>query len=478
MIMSKITTTFQKIKGLKNRKTAKIHFSKSIFLGIALLVLGNNVSNAQLTATGQIRERTEARGGQGTLLQDGKRGALFNSQRTRLNVGYTGYRYKVYASLQDVRVWGQDASTINRSTTELNNGLLFHEAWAEIMLNDTISKIQNLSLKIGRQEISYDDQKVLGSLDWLQQARRHDAIVMKYANKGWTADFGVAFNQNRVELGSGTGFNGAPATTAGYPAGTNAIGHAYKSFQYAYIGRKFFFGDMSFLFFKDDFQKFTGSVATPTIVEGVNARTTTGIYYNLNPTRKLNLNGSFYYQGGKDKLGTKMSAKLASVTAFYQVGRKLSLGLGADYLSGTDESKEATQNNQFDPLYGTPHKFWGYMDYFYVASGFGQQGLFNYFVKAKYNASDKLGLFLDVHGFESAAELNGGLDSYLGTEIDLRANYKFTKLINLEFGYSVMAAKNTMASAAVKNVINPKLTAQWAYVMLNVTPNFLNTKKM
>ena len=475
--MLKIKTTLQKIEGFRKRKTLNISFSKSIFLGVTLLVFGRNVAHAQLTVTGQFRERTEARGGQGTLLQDGKKGALFTSQRTRLNVGFAGYRYKVYASLQDVRVWGQDASTINRTTTDANDGLLLHEAWGEIMLNDTISTIQNLSLKIGRQEIAYDDQKVLGSLDWLQQARRHDAIVLKYANKGWTADFGAAFNQNK-ELGSGTIYNGAPPATAGYTAGTNGIGHAYKSFQYAYIGRKFFFGDMSFLFFKDDFSKFTGLVATPTIIEGVNSRTTTGIYYNINPTRKLNLNGSFYYQGGHDKLGTTISAKLASLTATYQVGRKLFLGAGVDYLSGQDGTTGATQNNQFDPLYGTPHKFWGTMDYFYVASPFGKQGLLNYFVKAKYNASDKLSLFLDVHGFESAAKLAGGLDKYLGTEFDFTAKYNFTKVINIEAGYSLMAAKNTMASAAVKNVVNPKLTAQWAYVMLKISPNFLNTKKM
>lgn len=469
--MLKITTTLQKIEGFKKGKTAKNSFSKSIFLGIALLVLGQNVSHAQLTVTGQFRERTEARGGFGTLLQDGKKGALFTSQRARLNVGFAGYRYKVYASLQDVRVWGQDASTVNRYTMDANDGLLLHEAWTELSLVDTLSTIQNFSIKIGRQEISYDDQKVLGSLDWLQQARRHDAIVLKYANKGWTIDLGAAFNQRSEQL-TGTTYNGQPGT---YPAGTNLIGHAYKSFQYAYIGRKFFFGDMSFLFFKDDFSKFTGTVAAPTIIEGVNARTTTGIYYNVNPTRKLNLNGSFYYQGGHDKVGNTISARLGSLTATYQFGRKLFLGAGADFLSGTNATG-ATQNNQFDPLYGTPHKFWGYMDYFYVATGFGSQGLLNYYAKAKYLASDKLSLFLDVHGFESAAKLAGDKTPYLGTEVDFMARYNFTKVINIEAGYSVMAATNTMAM--VKAVVNPKLTAQFAYIMLKVTPNFLNTKKM
>lgn len=472
--MEKIKTTLSKSLALTTERFLTTKLSKSILLCLVLTLLSYHSAKAQLTVTGQFRERTEARGGQGNLIKEGQKGSLFTSQRTRLNVGFAGYRYKVYASLQDVRVWGQDASTINRTSTDINNGILLHEAWGEIMLIDTLSTIQNFSLKIGRQEISYDDQKVLGALDWLQQARRHDAIILKYANKGWVADFGVAYNQ-RNEQNATTLYNGLPT---GYAAGTNGIQHEYKSFQYAYIGRKFFFGDLSFLFFKDDFAKFTGTPAAPIFTQGVNARTTTGFYYNVNPTRKLNLNGSLYYQGGHDKLGKAISSKLGSITATYQVNRKLFVGPGVDYLSGNDGTKVATQNNQFDPLYGTPHKFWGTMDYFYVASPFGKQGLLNYFVKAKYLASDKLTLLLDIHGFESAAKLAGNLSPYLGTEIDFTAKYNFTKVINIEGGYSLMKATNTMASAVVKNVTTPKLTAQWAYVMLKISPNFLNTKKM
>lgn len=475
--MEQNSTTQTKSIALIKRVISTSKLSKSLLLGVTLFVMGQNTAQAQLVATGQVRERTEARGGQGTLLSTGKRGALFTSQRTRLNVGFSGYRYKVYASIQDVRVWGQDASTINRTTTEANDGIMMHEAWGEIFLNDTISKIQNLSLKIGRQEIAYDDQKVLGSLDWLQQGRRHDAIILKYANKGWIADFGVAFNQNK-ELASGTVYNGLPATTSGYTAGTNGIGHEYKSFQYAYLGRKFFFGDLSFLFFKDDFSKFTGTVAAPTFIEGVNSRTTTGFYYNVMPNRKLNLTGSIYFQGGHDKLGTTISSKMASITATYQANRKLFIGPGVDFLSGNDGTVAATKNNRFDPLYGTPHKFWGSMDYFYVASPFGNQGLVDYFFKFKYNASDKLTLLLDIHKFDSANKLAGNLSKHLGTEFDLTAKYNFTKLINIEGGYSLMNATSTMASAAVKNVASPKLTAQWAYVMLKISPNFLATKKM
>ncbi|MFV5689483.1 alginate export family protein [Flavobacterium sp. ZT3R25] len=483
--MQKFKSTLLGTQGLNIRKISRVNLSKSFFLGIALTVLSQNEAKAQFTATGQIRERTEFRAGQGTLQKEADKAALFNSQRARLNIGFTGYRFKVFMALQDVRVWGQDASTINRTTTEANNGIMLHEAWGEIMLNDTISTIQNLSLKIGRQEISYDDQKVLGGLDWLQQGRRHDAIVFKFANKGWIADVGAAFNQNK-ELNAGTVYNGVPTA---YGAGTNGIGTMYKSFQYAYIGKKLSFGDISFLFFKDDFNKYTNvtsgtpAVTTKVYGEGVWSRNTTGFYFNTNVTRKFNLTGSLYHQGGKDKDGRSISANLASVTSTLQVGRKLFVGPGIDYLSGTDGTKAVTatsESNLFDPLYGTPHKFWGSMDYFYAANGFGKQGLLNYFFKMKYNAKDNLTFFADIHGFAAANTLSNGaggeLDSYLGTEVDLMVRYNLTKMINIEAGYSFMKATNSMASAAVKNVTTPDLSPQFAYLMLNIKPNFLAKK--
>ena len=159
------------------------------------------------------------------------------------------------------------------------------------------------------------------------------------------------------------------------------------------------------------------------------------LYFNSTITRKLNLTGSLYHQGGHDKDGRAISANLASITSTLQVGRKLFVGPGIDYLSGDDGTKTVTattDNNRFDPLYGTPHKFWGRMDYFYAANGFGKQGLLNYFFKAKYNVKDNLSLLqLDVHGFQAADTLSNGaggeLSSYLGTEVDLVSEIQYDK---------------------------------------------------
>ena len=138
---------------------------------------------AQLTLTGQLRTRTEFRDGQGSPLPEDAKPAFFTSQRTRLSLNYSTYRIKFGLTAQDVRVWGQDVSTINRTTTQDNNALMLHEAWAEILLTDTVLKNKTLSLKLGRQELAYDDERLIGKLDWLQQARRHDAALFKYETK-------------------------------------------------------------------------------------------------------------------------------------------------------------------------------------------------------------------------------------------------------------------------------------------------------
>src|SRR5688572_2768259 len=99
-------------------------------IGIFCLFLSNE-AEAQLTVSGQIRTRTELRDGQGAPNVD-TIPAFFTSQRSRLNVGYAGHRFKFYTSIQDVRVWGQDGSSINRFTIDANDGFMLHEAWAEI----------------------------------------------------------------------------------------------------------------------------------------------------------------------------------------------------------------------------------------------------------------------------------------------------------------------------------------------------------
>lgn len=422
-------------------------------------------ATAQITLSGQVRTRTEFRDGQGAPLPLGAKPALFTSQRTRLSAGYNAYRLKFGVTAQDVRVWGQDVSTINRTTTQDLNGLMLHEAWAEIGLTDTTVKNKALSLKIGRQELVYDDQRLLGNLDWLQQARRHDAALLKYETPKWMLHLGAAFNQNK-EAASGTVYNSTPP--GAYAATTNG-GSMYKSLLFLYAGRKLAKGNVSFLFLNDNFSQYHMDAAAVKVYDTSTwSRTTTGLYYN-NAFNKFLLTVSGYYQFGKTSAGQGLSAWLLSGQVGYAASKKFSAFGGVDFYSG---GTSGNTSNAFDPLYGTPHKFAGLIDYFYAANSFGKNGLVDYYVKGKYKASDKFLLSLDVHQFNTAADVSGYTQKSLGQEVDVVASYTLTKQIGFEAGYARYFTTSLLSSPAVKNVVNAKPQANWAYLMVNVKPDF------
>lgn len=451
---------------------------KNIYTKVALLLIlmlaANSHAWSQLTLAGQLRTRSEFRDGQGSPLPKDAKPGFFTSQRTRLSLGYSTYRLKIGISAQDIRVWGQDVSTINRSTTQDNNALMLHEAWAEILLTDTTHKSEALSLKLGRQELLYDDSRLLGNLDWLQQARRHDAALLKYERKSWSLHVGAAFNQNK-ENNAGTIYNSTPP--GNYTANTNG-GAMYKSMQFLYASHKLKSGSISFLFFSDQFSKFhndtTNSLLVKTFETGAWPRMTTGLYFN-DLLGKINLTAAAYHQFGKNFSGQKTNGNLLSIAAQYNISKKMSAGPGIDYTSG---GSHGNVSKTFDPLYGTPHKFWGLMDYFYAASGFGKSGLVDYYLKSKWKVSDKLSMTGDLHQFTSASKVTvpantAGNKKNFGTEIDLATTVTLTRQIAIEGGYSHFFGTALLVSPNVKNVTNANLNSNWAYVMISIKPEFL-----
>ncbi|WP_031526336.1 alginate export family protein [Dyadobacter crusticola] len=440
------------------------------FLACCLLFCAN--ANAQFTLSGQLRTRTELLHGQGSPLSKNDKAAFFTSQRTRLNAGYTGYRMQFFTAIQDVRVWGQDASTNNRIASQNLNGLMLHEAWAQISLLDTgqANVGKTLALKIGRQELLYDDSRLLGNLDWLQQARRHDAVLLKYENKNWTAHIGAAYNQNR-EVRSGTLYDGVPV---GYPAGTNAIGTMYKSMQFVYFGKKTKTGKASFLIFKDDFQKYSkDSIGKKELKDGTWNRITVGPYFETKLGKYWNLVANAYYQTGKDKDGLSLDAYLYSVRGLYNANSRFAVGPGFDYTSGSQAG--SAKNHTFDPLYGTPHKFWGQMDYFYAANGFGRGGLKDFYINTLIKPGKKWLIQGDLHQFSSAAPIrnseNQKLSANFGSELDIIATYSLTNAISFQAGYCTFLPSSSLA--VVKNISNPQKMANWAYLMINIKPDFI-----
>ncbi len=436
--------------------------------GTAMLLLLGGLplaGKAQLSLSAQLRTRTEFRDGQGAPLPRSAKPAFFTSQRTRLSAGFTTNRLKFGLSVQDVRVWGQDVSTINKISTQDNNGLMVHEAWAEVRLTDTTS-LHNLSFKIGRQELNYDDGRLLGNLDWLQQARRHDALVFRYSSGSWQADVGLAYAQNR-EAASGTLYQGTPP--GAYPANTNG-GSMYKGLQYLHISRKNTHGQISLLALADQFPRFHVDTIEQKPVKtydaGVHSRFTAAAYAQQTFGR-LSLTGNVAYQGGRYADGGTVEGWLLSGQALYAITPQLKAGVGTDYTTG---GKSGSRAKAFDPLYGTPHKFWGHMDYYYAGNTFGATGLQDYYLRFLFKPGARWSLQADGHRFFSASSIAMHNRDY-GWEADLNAQFALTPVIGFEAGYSYY--RSTLPLAAVKAVNNAARSNQWAYLMINIKPSLL-----
>ena len=424
---------------------------------------------AQVTLSGELRLRSEFRDGYGSPLPKGTNPAFFISQRTRLNFGYEMYRLKFGMSIQDVRVWGQDVSNINRSTTQNNNGLMLYEAWAEILLTDTSLKNKSLSLKIGRQELIYDDQRLIGNSDWVLQGRRFDAAVFKFETSAWSLHVAAAYNQNQ-ENNSGTIYN--PVPPGNYPASTNG-GAMYKSLEFLHVNKHLAAGTMSFLFFTDQFSRYrldtVNSEPSKTYLSSTWTRVTTGVYFS-NTFNKVSVTASAYYQFGQSSSGQNLSTDLLSGFVQYHFDR-LTAGIGVDYTSG---GTHGSTSNVFDPLYGTPHKFWGLMDYYYVSSPFGTGGLVDYYIKTKTNLTARSRASADFHQFSSAQQIKGSKD--FGQELDLVYNYSLTKEIILEAGFCHFWSTVLLSSPTVKNVPNSNSNSNWAYIQVEICPDFIFRK--
>ncbi len=401
--------------------------------------------NAQLTIDADLRSRFEYRHGFNNLFPDDADPAAFVTQRSRLNIGYKQEKLKLFISIQDVSTWGDTRQIL---ISDGNDSFSLFQAWGQIFLDE------NWSLKAGRQVISYDDQRIFGELDWAMQGRFHDAALIKYENETLKADIGAAFSQEG-QPNEGTGFN-----IQGF--------FTYKAMQYAYLKKNWEKSSASFLFLNTGFQKFTG--VNNDEPDGVFYRQTAGSYFKL-PISKVNFAGSAYYQFGKADADTDLSAYQVSLEATYKSG-KILYGLGVELLSGTDQDGD-DKNKSFFPLYGTNHKFNGYMDYFYVGNHANNIGLNDVYAKLIFTTGEKSNLLLKGHYFMANAELTADEDKYLGTEVDIVFTQKIIKNVKLNLGYSHMFATESMS--LIKGGRPHDNNNNWGWAQLIINPNLFTT---
>jgi hypothetical protein len=423
---------------------------KKQYVILGLMLLCFQLTKAQFTLDGEFRPRTEYRHGFGSLIPDAAEAGFGISTRVRLNTSYMTDNYRVYVSLQDIMVWGENRQIL---PYDQNNSFAVFQAWAEIKLGE------NTSTKIGRQVLSYDDQRILGGLDWAQQGRNHDAALIKYKKDNFILDVALAFNQ---DYSHPTGF-----VSAGTAYNTTEF-FSYKTMQMLYMKQKWEKMTGSLLLMNNGFQEFDAA----NNADGVSNLQTLGTHLNYK-------NGSFgvaanaYLQSGQRQGAVDVKgAYLLGLDFSYKVSPKVGLGAGLESISGNDGG--AGETGAFFPLYGTNHKFNGFMDYFYVGNHANSIGLVDLHVSANFKLNKSSSLMVKALNFRGEQALASGEKS-LGTEIDLVYKKKF-KGYALVLGYSQMFANDGMyelkgitesAAAGLQN---------WAWAMLVIKPKFLGSK--
>lgn len=414
---------------------------KKITLLLFSLVATTSLLAQTFGISAELRPRFENRHGYKTILKKNTDGANFVSQRTRLNFKFQQQKVKLGVSVQNVRVWG-DVSTLSKN----DNNYALHEAWAEALLSE------KFSIKVGRQEIVYDDHRIFGSVGWAQQARSHDALLAKFKLSNTSKlDLGFALNANKETL-----------TDELYAL------NQYKTFQYAWyhtnidkIGLSLLLLNNGVEYMKDASQKVDYSQTIGgrvTFAEGA-----------------FNADAAAYFQTGKVK-DTKVGASYFGGNIKYKASPNFVFGLGAEYLSGKDTNATNSKIESFMPLYGTNHKFNGWMDYFYVGNHVNSVGLVDINATVAYK-KDKFSAKLIPHFFSSAADIYNGntkMDNSLGTEIDFTVGYKMSKQLNFSAGYSKMFAKKSLEY--LKGSINPNDNNSWAWLMITFKPTLFKTK--
>ncbi len=411
---------------------------------VLILFFSINFTYSQFTIDAQLRPRFEFRHGYKTLFPDDTNPAAFVSQRTRLNFQYETEKLHFYLSPQDVRVWG-DVPQLNVAD---ENGFSLHQAWAEIQL------IPELDLKIGRQEIVYDDQRFFGNVDWAQQGRSHDAAILKFEPAFLKLHLGVAYNQDGEAL-----------------TGNILSKNTYKSFQYVWLHKDWKKVSASFLFLNNGMQYIDE------IDESKNDTRfsqTAGTHLKIQ-WNKFQFASNLYYQFGSDVANNDLSAYLVSLETSYAATKNLNFTIGGELQSGNDFGAPSNgKNKAFNPLYGTNHKFNGFMDYFYVGNHFNNVGLVDVYANAKYTYKEKSNFFIAIHKFSAAADIVNESSNDLGFELDLVTSHKLSEFVSVQAGYSQFFAFNGIET--VKNNFDGN-SNNWAWAMLTINPVLFTGEK-
>ena len=369
----------------------------------------------EVTFSGQIRPRTE--------LRDASSGNtdFFTSMRVRGTVAATLEQgVRAFLQIQDVRIWGEELNTL----TDFNaDNMDIHQGYIEF------HPVPWLRARVGRQEISIADERLIGAVEWTQQARAFDGARLTASVKDAKVDlFGTVLADRTASVIEDNAYlAGAIVQLAGVGPGRLGVSGL-----------------------------FNGTEAPVETHQATLGARWSGIL------RSFHFRGEGAFQTGK-RLGADVTAFMFSgeigSSLFYGKGR---LTLWYDYLSGDDDPTD-DEIKVFDTLFATNHKFYGLADLFLnIPVQTGGRGLQDLAVKAAYAPRADLSLAMDIHTFRLSKDV-GLTTGHLGEEADLSVRYRYTGQLTLSAGFSQF-----LSADGLGQIGRPDKDDSWFYVMTDV----------
>ncbi len=235
---------------------------------------------------------------------------------------------------QDTRHWGSRLKGTRFDNYNTDLRLAYFEARG-------IARIDGLSMTVGRQELSYGDERLVGAFGWSNVGRSFDAFKFRYQGNQFFVDTFIAGARQRPFVPD----KKTQTLTGLYFGGTHeATGfHAEVYF-----------------FLKNDSAWFTGEVPGQM---GHTRIQTYGTRLVYKPVEGLEAVGEFaFQQGNKGPDSHRADAQALRVKYTFDSRFKPMIGMEAGRSTG-DKDPDDGKSGSFDNLFPTNHNKYGYIDY-------------------------------------------------------------------------------------------------------------------
>ncbi len=327
----------------------------------------------------------------------------FSYLRSRLGIAFNNSEnLNAFLQIQDSRKFGEETSTLGDGSAD---NIDVHQAYFKLKNFFDLP----LDVKLGRMEVIYGPQRLIGAVDFHNVGRSFDGVIFKFHFEKSTFDF-FAFQEDEDSRVDNEGdFN---------------IYGIYSNFN---------------LTKTHTFQPFIiWQRANPS----ENFSQYTAGFYSKGKLGNLQHEIEFAYQGGSSARGD-ISAMMAAVNLAYtftQPSLRPQISAGVDILSGDDDTQD-DELKAFNTLYATNHKYYGFMDYFLnIPFHTMELGLVDIHAKLAIKPSTKTSANLAYHIFNAQQEFvgnNGSSENGFGNEIDITLQHKYDANVNFVAGASL-----------------------------------------